>query len=228
MTSDLTIVCITKVEPHAREYLTSMVSLGLYLHAPVIFGLDGDDAFVRLGEVFNHANLEYVPELVRVQSKGYLESVHDEVVEHVRTKYVLRLDDDEGPSGAMIAWLYEGKYREADHWKFPRANMWTSRYFIKSPHLWPDVQTRLSVKEKALGRNNIHCGSPHGGGRLAPVAIQHWKFFVKDYEERLKIAKQYDKVMSGAGTGGMRPFNLPEDCYDELPLEEWSDDVAVG
>jgi hypothetical protein len=136
---------------------------------------------------------------------------------------VLRLDDDERCSDAMIKWLVDQEYRACDHWKFPRANMWTDTHHLVSAQLWPDHQTRLSTRAKSGGRRHVHDGSPYGGGRPAPVAIEHFKFVVKSQEERQKIADRYDSVRQGFGSGGMLAFSLPELVYDSMPIKRWGD-----
>jgi hypothetical protein len=215
--NDLTLVVVSKLQPYSIRFLLSMQAVSRYLGCEFLVAADGDDALFRANEQLQHARL------VPVHSRGYLESVHDEAISAVMTPYVLRLDDDEKASPAMVDWLMDRAYRACDHWKFPRANLWTPTAYISSAPLWPDHQTRLSVKKKALGRTAIHAGSPHGGGRPAPVAIEHYKFVVKSRAERLQIAHQYDKVLTGGGTGGMKVFNLPEDVYTEIPLEAWRD-----
>lgn len=155
----------------------------------------------------------------QIKSKGYLESVHDDCLKHVSSDYVLRLDDDERCSPAMIRWLAAKDYLKSDHWKFPRIHFWRNvRSVLLTPHLYPDFQTRLSVRAKASGRRTVHAGSPFGGGTEAPVAIEHYKFIVKTYEERRQIALGYDAFHPGFGTGSMLPFSLPEDAYDTAML----------
>jgi hypothetical protein len=80
---------------------------------------------------------------------------------------------------------------------------------ITTPPLWPDHQTRLSTREKSFGRNHIHCGSPFGGGELAPYPILHHKFVIKSLEERQEIVRRYDEIQPGAG-GGFWQFSVPE------------------
>lgn len=80
---------------------------------------------------------------------------------------------------------------------------------VTSPPLWPDHQTRLSTRDKSLGRTHIHCGSPHGGGVLAPYPIIHHKFVIKSRQEREEILKRYDEIQPGAG-GGFWQFSVPE------------------
>ena len=219
---DLAILCITKVEQHALPFLAEMQSVSRLLDAEFVIAADGDYAFVRAENQFAWARV------VQVESKGYLESVHDEAIDHCRARMVLRLDDDERCSPAMVRWLRSRDYRLHDHWKFARAAMWTRETFISSPQLWPDHQTRLSSKEKAKGRNSLHAASPHGGGFCAPVAIEHHKFIVKTMQQRQAIADNYDRIWAGAGSNGMLAFQLPELAYGEhMPLAAWNDGTVI-
>jgi hypothetical protein len=163
-----------------------------------------------------------------IASQGYIESVLDEALTACRGEYILRLDDDETLSPRAVRWLGDGGYREADHWKWPRAHLWGSpaRYIPAAP-LWPDWQTRLSVREKAGGRGVIHAGSPFGGGEEAPGAILHWKFLVRDRASRRAILDRYETIQPGAGTGFL-PFHLPEEAWAEradvgVPTAPWED-----
>jgi hypothetical protein len=145
-----------------------------------------------------------------VVSKGYIESVLDEALEYTAGRYVLRLDDDERCSPAMVQWLREEQFLASDHWKFPRAHILSDGRVSLHPQLWPDHQTRLSVRAKSGGRRWIHAGSPFGGGDEAPVVIEHHKFAVKSLQERMAIADRYDSIQPGSGNGGMQAFNVPE------------------
>lgn len=215
---DLTIVCISKVEPFSPPFLFDMETLAYRLGADFLLACDGGQAYAQASSLLHYTRL------MRVDSKGYLESVHDDVIRSVETRYVLRLDDDEKASPAMVRWLVSRSYCADDHWKFARANLISPKQYIVTSHLWKDHQTRLSVRSKAIGRTALHCGSPYGGGREAPVAIEHYKFIVKSLDERRRIAANYDRVMAGAGTGGMAPFTLPEVAYgDQIPTELWND-----
>lgn len=201
----LTLMTVTKQEDFAKPFLADMYNLAQSLGAQLLIGFDGSPD--------EHVNEAGHVTVVPVQSQGYLESVHDYVLMHAKGDYVLRLDDDERASEAMKVWLAQREYEKADHWRFPRAHLWRDEgTFLLSQHLWPDYQTRLSVKAKAGGRNVIHAGSPFGGGTTAPVAIEHHKFLVKSVAERREIQLRYDQIQPGAGSG-MMPFNLPEVAY---------------
>lgn len=216
---DLGILCITKLEPYSIPFITEMQSIARNMDSELVLATDGVLATVRAEQFFTYARV------VQVQSQGYLESVHDDAVDQCRAPYILRLDDDERCSPAMVDWLYDRRYQSRDHWKFSRAAMWTPLTYLRSPALWPDHQTRLSVQAKMKGRGHIHAGSPHGGGWCAPVAIEHHKFLVKTFEQRRMIAEVYDRISSGCGTGHFfKEFHLPEEVYgSNLPLAPWND-----
>lgn len=207
----LSILTITKAEPFALPFLLDMNFLAEHLHAEHVIAADGEAASMALRNI----DWRRTPVVQRVQSEGYLESVLDVALEFCTGDYVLRLDDDERCSPAMQVWLNGLQYTHLPHWKFARAHMWwDNKTVILHPQLWPDHQTRLSVRKQAGQRRWIHSGSPWGGGTLAPVVIEHHKFLVKTAEERRAIAARYDSIQAGAGTGGMLAFNVPEDCPD--------------
>jgi hypothetical protein len=210
---NISILCITKLEGYAQPYLTQFEKLAKALKGELVIGFDVYPNQTSTAPIKTCASLV---QIIPVRSEGYLESVHDLVVAQCRGDYVLRLDDDEQCSPAMEDWLKLGKYRDHDHWKFNRAHLWPTDgpkpMMIKTPQLWPDQQTRLSVRAKADGRNIIHAGSPYGGGELAPVLIEHHKFLVKTLAERRAIVANYDRVAQGAGTE-FAAFSVPEDYY---------------
>ena len=209
----LSILCVTKALPHAVPFLRSMALLGQSLIAEVVFAADGEKALRVVSD------LPTVPQVLLVHSRGFIESVLDEAVKACSGDYIFRLDDDETASRALVEWLTSEEYTESDHWKFPRMHLWPdANSMIVSQHLFPDYQTRLSIKAKSGGRSTVHAGSPFGGGSIAPVAILHHKFLVRSYEERKKTAEIYDREYPGYGTGGMLPFNLPEDFYDKVDI----------
>jgi hypothetical protein len=154
------------------------------------------------------------PRVLGVVAEGFIESVLDLVVRSCVGRWVLRLDDDERCSPAMVRWLVEERYKAEQHWKFARAHLWGNpKTVIRNMQLYPDHQTRLSLLEMSGGRNHIHAGSPYGGGVLAPCVIEHHKFLIRSLDERLVIADRYDRIQQGAGRlGGMAMFQIPESC----------------
>jgi hypothetical protein len=203
---NLTILCISKIDRNSLSFINAMHLLAINLHAQFVLANNGNVPFDYYGWINT--------KVVRVKSLGYLESSLEEAVAACDGDYILRLDDDEAPSPAMVDWLYAETWQERDHWKFPRMHLWDrGNSVLLTPHLFPDYQTRLSTKEKSGGRTTVHAGSPFGGGALAPVSIEHHKFLMKDYATRAQIAAVYDDFSPGYGTGNMIPFSLPEDAY---------------
>lgn len=209
----LSILCVTKGEERAYPFLSAMVALASTLRAEMVIAVD------TLHGACDSIERRYgvVARVVRVGSLGFLESALDVAVYACNGDYILRLDDDERCSPAMAVWLFQESYLTSDHWKFPRLHLWPSEdSVVITPHLWPDHQTRLSVKGKSAGRTSVHAGSPFGGGLDAHVCIEHHKFLTRSREDRLSIALEYDKQWPGSGTGGMKPFSLPEDVYETV------------
>lgn len=182
--SDLTLLTVTRGEPYAQPFLEAMRELGDDLGAGYV---EWDGAGVRC-----------------------IEDVLDQAVASCPDGYILRLDDDERVSPQMRYWLLARHYREHDHWAFPRLHLWpTEESYITTDPLYPDLQTRLSAKEKSGGRGQIHVGSPFGTGTVAPCPIEHWKFLVRDKAERQTLLEHYESITPGAGSYFL-PFSLPE------------------
>jgi hypothetical protein len=206
----LSILCVTKAEPHAVSFLFAMEQLAVQLDAQLVFAADGQEAQDKIG-------IDTIARVVQVRSAGYLESVLDRALEACTENYVLRLDDDERVSPAMAEWLAARMYESADVWKFPRVHFWGDvKTVLLTSHLFPDHQTRLTTRTKAGGRHHIHAPSPFGGGALAPVAIEHHKFLVRTVEEREQTAEKWH-------SGDMLPFSLPERAYTRVTLIGYGD-----
>ncbi len=190
---NLTIVCISEGRSYAVPFIEEMRNAANILDAEFVYLRDGED----------------------LHSGGYLESVLDEAVSRCPEGYILRLDDAERLPPETVEWLLSGAYQAQEHWAFPRRNLYGDpQHYIANPPLWPDLQTRLSVKETAGSRPEIHSGSPYGTGTVAPVPIDHHKFLVRSREEREALIQRYDNIAHGAGTG-YSMFSVPE-AYDEL------------
>lgn len=190
----LTLLCITAHQPYSLPFVEQ-------------FDEDAREIGARL-------------RVVDGTNAGFIEAVLDEAIHDVPDGYVLRVDDDERMSRPMVEWLAAGEYESADHWAFPRANLWPDedRYIVNAP-LWPDLQTRLSVKEKAGGRTQVHEGSPFGTGHVANVLLEHHKFLVRDRAEREALVHHYESLQRGAGEA-YAMFSVPELFEDVLECRE--------
>lgn len=209
--TDLSILCVSKAERHAWPFLRQMEKLAKRLRAEFVIVADGAEAY--------HDLQPFPANLVQwAKGKGpSLEGILDQAVSLCTGKFVLRLDDDEACSQAMQTWLFKGEWKDIDHWSFPRVHFWgNAQSVIKTPELYPDLQTRLSIKKKSGGRTILHSGSPFGFGETAPVALEHYKFLVKTFPERKVIAERYEHAHPGFGTGPLLlPYTLPELAYKE-------------
>lgn len=211
MSRALSIVCVTRADPAVLPLLRGMRALANELGAEFVVGLDHHDK-MRLPED------AWPDSLLRVRAEGYQETVQDLVIGEASGAYVLRLDDDESCSPAMVKWLAVGKYLESDHWCFARAWLWgDGRHRLAGPPHWPDFQTRLSVAAKAQGHVGLHPTSPHGGGAEAPCAIFHHKLLLRSRAEREELCAHYDSIQAGTG---LRAFYLPEEAEEKgMPLK---------
>jgi hypothetical protein len=183
----LTILCVTEHGPHSPPFITDMEEIAEQLDAAFVL-YDGRGA-------------------------ECLENVLDQAVASCPDGMILRLDDDERCAPEMRDWLEDLAWAEHDHWAFPRYNLYPDESsYITSLNLYPDLQTRLSTKEKSGGRNVIHCGSPYGTGQIAPCHIEHHKFLVRSQEERAATLQHYERIVPGAGSRFVQ-FSLPEAFY---------------
>lgn len=211
---NLSILCVTKAEPHALRMIGDLVASSQSLGCECVIVADGTQALAWL----NNLGLNGQCKLGLAASKGYIESVLDEAITLTTGDYILRIDDDERISAGMIEWLREQRYLSSPHWKFARAHVWHNNTYILDHPLWPDHQTRLSTRELSGNRNTIHCGSPHGGGKLAPVVIEHWKFLVRSREQRQEIVDRYERLQPGAGNN-FKVFSVPESVMSSINTE---------
>ncbi len=232
----LSILCVTRAEPCVLPLLTHLARDARDLRAEMVISCDGRDAVSRLSaEVLPGwtGSRERGPRYVlhSCLSQGYVESVLDQAIVSTHGDYILRIDDDESISPAMLAWLLAGAYESHPNWSFPRQHLWRTSEgaigHLDTPHHFPDYQTRLSTRALAGGRHGIHQGSVHGMGEIAPVCVVHHKYLVRSYADRLRIARGYDAYHEGYGTGDMRAFSLPEDVYPTARLCDPGEGHAV-
>lgn len=208
----LSILCISKIEYCCVPFILELGILANELESTeFVLIADGPMAFSQAAALdIPNADLK----IASIKSQGYLESTLNSALAYCEGDYVLRIDDDECVSLMMRMWLHSNIWLSHDHWEFPRVHMWDNcNSVLMMPQLFPDFQTRLSIKAKAGDRFGVHAGSPFGGGERAPAVIEHHKFVIKDYETRREIAAVYDNYSPGYGTGNMKPFSLPEDAY---------------
>jgi hypothetical protein len=125
----------------------------------------------------------------------------------------------------------EGAYQTTSLWKFPRVHLWGDvQHALVTPALYPDQQQRLSLKELAGGRHEIHSGSPYGSGEWAPCSVEHHKFLVRSLHDRRSIIQRYDGIRRGAGSQ-FKEWQTPEDVYSPAELAtkvvEWDGETLT-
>jgi hypothetical protein len=204
--ASLSILCVSQCKPRALPFIQGHAAHGCGLGRGVRARQDGVD----------------------VHSKGYFESALEDALNLTHGDYVLRLDDDERCSRAMLRWLELKKYEEADHWSFPRIHLWRDPFtMIREQYYWPDLQTRCSVRAKAGGRSEIHAGSPFGAGTIARVCIEHFVYLVKPYEERIAIAENYHRIRHGADGGPFRASAIEDEHPEGVNFMEYDGEGEV-
>lgn len=214
MGCDLSILCVTRLEPEVIGLLHTLSAVAYRLDTEFVVATDISNGNGRYS-TRSWKTLARLDNVVEVESNGYIESVLDEAISYTCGDYVLRLDDDESIPSILFDWLATGEYRSHDNWKFSRAHLWPNEeHYITSSPLYPDHQTRLSIRSKAGSRSTIHSGSPYGGGELAPYPILHHKFLVKTLEQRRDIVRRYESIQKGAGSNFLA-FSCPEDYYKD-------------
>lgn len=194
-----------------------MAALAEKLEAEFVCVADGEAAATALKDFFIYENV--VGLLVKLRSQGYIESVLDKALTFTHGHWILRLDDDERCSPAMVRWLTSKAYQRAGHWSFARPHFWPdAKTVVLEPGYFPDVQTRLSDRAHAGGRSRVHAGSPFGGGEPAPCCIEHFALIAKTREERIATQQDYARIM-----GKTWPLSCFETEHDTVQIADYGD-----
>ena len=214
----LSILCVTNGKPYSGRFIEQMYADAHEIGATMVLGLDGETA----------QNAGYpCDRSINLETTGVLEDVHDKAVEFCSTDWVLRVDDDERISPALLRWLKDGGYIKAKYalYAFPRVYMWDDdKHILTNDGMWPDLQTRLGLKQFMFGYTYVHAGNPNGTGAIAPYALEHHNLLVKSRSEREAIAKLYESKQPGAGTlPQYAKYNLPETFFDVIETKEYKD-----
>lgn len=188
----LSICCVTQGADYAKPFIEEMFDVAARLDAEVVLGLHGDRA-VEYADTL----AERYPFRALTVTGRFLEEMLNPALELCTGDYVLRLDDDERASDAMVEWLRSGAYREHDSWFFPRFHVWPDcGQVITTQPFFPDFQGRLTTREKSFRPPTLHAGQPHPAYR-APVHFEHHTFLVKSKEERRAICAHYESLLTG-------------------------------
>lgn len=214
---ELSIVCITNARPHSEYFLKKLHDNAKFLNAELIIGADGVKAMALAQSLTKR--------VVSVVSKGYIESILNRVMAMAEGVWVLRIDDDEEISPAMLQWLQSKQYKSSPLWRIPTMALWGDETkFITTSPLWPDAHLRLTTWRYRLGWDTKpHAPMPYQTDYMAPVAILHHKYLINDYNQRKLIADRYESISHGAGYGIHKVFTLPEDVFQNLTLHSVMD-----
>lgn len=209
----LSIVCITRGQPHAEHFISLMRDASTAINAEFVIGADGYEAFVLAQD--------YSDVTIPVMSSGYIESVLNQVLLSANGIWVLRLDDDEEISPALFDFLRNRSYLTSSLWRIPTMALYQdTSHYISNPPLFPDAHLRLTTwKYRGGWDDEVHAPSPHQTDAIAPAAILHHKYLLKTLEERQATADRYENITTGAGRGIHAPFTIPEVIFgDNLTL----------
>jgi hypothetical protein len=136
-------------------------------------------------------------------SSRRVESLLPAIVASSPTEWLLRLDDDELPSGALLRWLGQVDLdAPVDVHGFPRCQLvlddkrrlMRSRFLSYGPSAEFDRQWRMFRRDRAVYSDELH--SPglviqSGSGAPDDALILHFDWIIRSYEERLSKLVRY-------------------------------------
>jgi glycosyltransferase involved in cell wall biosynthesis len=169
------------------------------------YSTDGTEPLL-IGKGIKYAKV--FPELPRVEAMIGL------IPNHTDAEWVLRLDDDEFPSLALIAWI-------SDHLPDVEANIvgmprrwvrlgksgrceYSNHVLLKWYEQRMDIQWRLFKPHKVEYKTDIHSPGflvPKSPVAPDPAYLVHFDWIVRSWKARAKKLEDYDKQKSGAGSG---------------------------
>jgi hypothetical protein len=164
---------------------------------------------------------------------AHLEPMLPEIVEACASEWILRVDDDEIPSAALVHWLKQS-LRVIDRRVVAiprRALMFHGEdlfFTDKIPNLGrQDYQFRLFRREGIKFTSQIHtAGIEFAEGDIAyapdECCLYHFDWIVRDHRERASKLKTYESIRAGT-EDFFRPQYLPE----ELDLISYSFEPVV-
>jgi hypothetical protein len=217
----LSILCVTNNQhPQVTWFICQMHRVATLLGAELVLGLDRKDAQRAGFRTLANVALD-------LQADQLQEDVMDQAVQACHGDYVLRVDDDEVISPALVKWLQAEIYQLINNkvYAFPRVYLWPdAQHLLTNPGMYPDLQTRLGKRACMLGVNYVHAGNPHGTGQIVPYAIEHHNLLVKSREQREAILARYEALRPGAGSlPHYARYNVPELFYPVLESKEYKD-----
>jgi hypothetical protein len=180
----ISVLCVTRGEPHSERFLRHFALVAKFLGAEFVVGADRAPHVQALGG-------KVVP--VDCSSCPAVETVLEEAVAVCSGDWILRLDDDESVSLAMLYWMMTFDFSRGEAVAFPRAHLWGDEATaMTNPGYWPDWQMRLSLRKWAV-RKVLH----EPAARIdivAPACLLHHVYLVRDRAARKECAERYCKI----------------------------------
>jgi hypothetical protein len=148
--------------------------------------------------------------------------------------WILNVDDDEVPSGSLLAQLPELLASDVTHWWLPRR--WLVHdveTFLAEPPWVPDYQLRLYRNDPATLRFSDEFHRPvvvSGQAGFARDPLWHLDFLLNPFERRREKALAYERARRGMRVAGLAHnsgFYLPELRPDAQTAEVPDADVRV-
>lgn len=208
---NLSIAVLSAGKPYATRCLNQCREWANELGVQLVVAGDGERGYALAKQ---YADVAIPVEI----TNGLGESAIPIIAAACHTDWVLRFDDDETGTPALLEWLKQEVWEQngVGVYHFPRAWLWgDEQHFITSAPLWTDKQARLTRRELLAGwGNHVHAGAPASAGIDVPAAMLHYKLLVRSFSERQETARLYDALEPGAGSGNyFGKFTLPELFY---------------
>ena len=180
----LSLLCVTRGENHARRFLTHFAHVADLLRAEYVIGCD-------------RCNIECsTAKIVRLDASSCptVETVLEEAVGACSGDWILRMDDDETLSLAMLGYMLAEDWSKLECIAFPRAHLYVDEHHaIADPQWWPDWTMRLSPREYAV-RHKLHEPAKKVT-HLARAMMLHHNLLVRGREGRREVAERYCQIL---------------------------------
>ena len=166
--------------------------------------------------------------------KPYVESLLSGIIPYLSSRWVLRLDDDELPSSAMLRWI-AGNVEDIGEQAVAFPRLWVHRNRCAGWETtdckgvggaWgADHQTRLFRPAAVTPTGTIHTPGFEASTILAPseARIYHLDWIVRGYNDRLEKIEHYERLEKGKGNR-FAAYYLPEEhdptVYAFVPLDD--------
>jgi FkbM family methyltransferase len=166
--------------------------------------------------------------------RPYVESLLSGIIPYLSSSWILRLDDDELPSYAMLHWIADSiSHLQGTSVAFPRFwvhgnthGVWEISDCRAIGGAWgADHQWRLFRPSAVIPTDAIHTPGFEASGTIAPdeARIYHFDWIVRSYDERLRKIERYEELEKDSGNK-FSAYYLPEErdraIYDFIPLED--------